>query len=122
MELSFTTRPMMRSLQDTDLSDIVVFTITAPPYWDEVRSNVLIVPVDVEPNADQVRRIVNRLASSSSAEETLVERAQQALDTNTTFMSIATPTQAQVLAQVRALTRENSALIRLLLRQLDSAE
>jgi hypothetical protein len=47
--------------------------------------------------------------------QTLQSRAEQALATNATFLAIASPTNAQTLAQVRALTRETTALIRLLL-------
>lgn len=50
---------------------------------------------------------------------TLRSRAQRALNTNATFLALASPTNAQTLAQVRNLTRETSALIRLLLNQVD---
>lgn len=48
------------------------------------------------------------------------QRAEQALQTNTDFLALDPPTNAQVLAQVRALTQEASALIRLVLRRFDS--
>jgi hypothetical protein len=52
----------------------------------------------------------------------LEDRARAALDTNRTFLALASPTNAQTLAQVRQLTRQNTALIRLLLNQLDSTD
>lgn len=50
---------------------------------------------------------------------TLVDRATLGLATNNTFLAIANPTNAQILAQTRALTKEYSSVIRLLLDQLD---
>lgn len=51
---------------------------------------------------------------------TITQRAQAALATNTTYLAIPTPSNAQIAAQVQALTKECSALIRLLLGLLDS--
>ena len=46
---------------------------------------------------------------------TLQQRAQAALTANAAFVAIATPTNAQVVAQVTRLTKECNALIRLFL-------
>ncbi len=53
-------------------------------------------------------------------ETTLRDRATSALATNTTYLALATPTNAQVVAQVKALTQQVNALIRLAVRALDS--
>jgi hypothetical protein len=53
---------------------------------------------------------------------TIEDRMRQALDANATFLALASPTQAQTLAQVRRLTRECSALIRLALSELDTVD
>lgn len=53
---------------------------------------------------------------------TLEERALAALDTNRTFLNVKSPTNAQTLAQVRALTQQNNGLIRLVLNKLDGVE
>lgn len=50
---------------------------------------------------------------------TLRSRALTALDANATFLALASPTNAQVVAQVQKLTRECNGLIRLALSQLD---
>lgn len=70
----------------------------------------------------------NAVADLKNAEETatinratIEEQAATALETNTTFLAIATPTNAQVLAQTKALTRQTNGVIRLLIGRLESA-
>lgn len=58
--------------------------------------------------------------TTANNQSTLQQRAAGALTANTTFLGIASPTNAQVVAQVQALTKECTALIRLMLGQLDT--
>ena len=51
-------------------------------------------------------------------EATVEDRLRAGLDANRTYLAIATPTAAQQRAQVARLTRQNTALIRHLLRHL----
>jgi hypothetical protein len=50
---------------------------------------------------------------------TMRERAETALESNRTFLALASPTQAQTLTEVKALARQMNGLIRLVLGQLD---
>lgn len=61
--------------------------------------------------------LANDTANTNRA--TIQQQAAAALDANRTFLAIASPTNAQTLAQVKALTRQNQGIIRLLLNQLD---
>jgi hypothetical protein len=54
--------------------------------------------------------------------ETIQSQAATALATNTTFLALASPTNAQLAAQVKALTRQSQGLIRLALNRLEAAE
>lgn len=49
---------------------------------------------------------------------TIYTKAAQALAANTTFLGVASPSAAQVAAQVKLLTREVNGLLRLLVHQL----
>lgn len=50
---------------------------------------------------------------------TIRNQANAALDNNRTYLAIATPTNAQVVAQVRSLTQQMNGVIRLILGKLD---
>lgn len=50
------------------------------------------------------------------------EKSQAALESNAVFLADNTPTNAQLAAQVKRLTRQNNALIRMTLGLLDSED
>lgn len=53
---------------------------------------------------------------------TLEEKALKAMEINRTFLRLASPTNAQTLAEVKNLARQNNGIIRLLLKQLDGTD
>lgn len=63
-----------------------------------------------------------RVAGERTNESTIRDRAGQALAANLTFLAAASPTNAQVVAQVKALTRQNNGLIRLVLNRFDGTD
>lgn len=77
--------------------------------------------------ATALQPILNAEAAAAAAQAvlsgnqtTLQTKAQAALAANATFLALASPTNAQIVAQVQALTKECSALIRLALGVFDS--
>lgn len=61
-------------------------------------------------------------AIPSSPVDTLQQKAGQALVNNKAFLALDTPANAQIVAQVKALTRQVSALIRLEIGALDTTD
>ena len=68
-------------------------------------------------STEQVTGLPVERAADRNA-RTVEDRLRSALDANRTYLAIATPTAAQQRAQVARLTRQNTALIRRLLRDL----
>ena len=58
--------------------------------------------------------------SAEANREAIIAQARAALKANATYLAIASPTQAQAVAQVERLTRECSALLRLVLDDLST--
>jgi hypothetical protein len=62
--------------------------------------------------------VTENVPAEDTNRQSIETKAVNALAANVTFLALANPTSAQVSAQVKLLTRETSALIRLLLNQL----
>lgn len=60
--------------------------------------------------------------TASTNRVTITDKARQALTANAGFLALTSPTNAQVLTQVKVLTRECSALIRLMLDELSTTD
>lgn len=59
-------------------------------------------------------------AAQGSNQSTIRQAAQNALAANTTYLGIASPSNTQVAAQVKALTQQNNRIIRLIIGQFDA--
>jgi hypothetical protein len=74
------------------------------------------------PNGAKDHEVITTSGPGTPAanQQTLQQRAQNALVNNATYLAITTPTTAQAIAQVAALTRQTNAVIRVLLSQYDT--
>lgn len=86
--------------------------------WDEAGQVIETRTLTVEEVAAFAAEAAEALAETN--ERTIEDRARAALTANAAFLAIASPTNAQTLAQVRRLTKECSVLIRLAVRELDN--
>lgn len=68
------------------------------------------------------RAETTRVQTEATNAVSIRDSAAQALAANKTFLAIASPTNAQVSAQVKALTRQNQGLIRLVLQRFDGTD
>lgn len=75
-------------------------------------------PYSAQENADADARTEASLEQAN--ESSLHQKAAAALSANATFLALSSPTNAQNAAQVKALTRQCNALIRLAIRDLSS--
>jgi len=75
-------------------------------------------------NADMAAAAIQAAADAltSGNKATIESRAMTALTTNRDFLALASPTNAEALAQIKALTHQNVAIIRLLLGALEGVD
>lgn len=75
-----------------------------------------------EPGHWTSERVVWKAGSAEANRLSILDAARQALVTNRTYIAIASPTAAQTAAQVKALSRQNNGIIRLMLNALDGTD
>lgn len=68
---------------------------------------------DTNQRVEQDDTGAQRVTYANPVEDSIRKQAAAALSVNATFLGIAAPSQAQSLAQIRALTRQVNALIRM---------
>lgn len=103
-------------------TDMFADITTAPVLTMTWGAGVLAVDFDGDLTAAEIDAVVRRIVCRNLNEETLQNQALQALQNNRDFLAITTPTNAQVLAQVKALSRQNNGIIRQLLGFLDGTD
>jgi hypothetical protein len=81
-------------------------------------------PISRPYNAEELQQAAPYAAAVTSAanQQVITDLAIAALASNRDYLALDPPTQAQALAQVKALTRQNNGIIRLLLRRLDGTD
>lgn len=111
----------------TQLADQIATTLAlATEPTVEINPTQIIVthPSISSGNTAAVQSLINAYvfdpAWSGGVQGLLLARAAGALSGNATFLALASPTTAQAITQVKALTRQVDALIRLAANQLDS--
>lgn len=77
-------------------------------------------PYTAQENAEADSSQATDVAESNK--KTINQQAKTALANNRNFLAIPSPSNAQTLAQVKALTRQNNGIIRLLLDKLDGTD
>lgn len=84
--------------------------------YDETGVETLARPYTPEENAEADARAQAQTEATNEAD--LMAKARNAITGNKNFLAIASPTNAQTVAQVKALTRQMNAMIRLEVRDL----
>jgi len=108
-----------RDVDFGDFADLTTVTVV-DVRWDG--DGVLEVEFASDLTPAEVEAVVRRIKSRNATEETLQRQATAAMQNNRDFLAITTPTQAQAVAQVKALSRQMNGVIRMLLGLLDGAD
>lgn len=88
--------------------------------WDAAGNQIATRPLSTAEASDLAAQDAARAAGDNSA--TLRQQAVQALATNRTYVALTSPTATQTTAQMKALSRQMNALIRLTLGLLDGTD
>ena len=104
---------------DTDtFADVTAVPVTALRWADDSAE----VTFAADLTDAEVAAVKRRMMSRNTNEEILRERAEQALDANRAYLAVVNPDAAAVRQQVDRLTRQNVAVMRMLLGFLDGTD
>jgi hypothetical protein len=101
-----------KSLIRRRISPTMFEGITKIPATVTLRGNTLTAVFEGTLTDDEQAQVTHLLTSSDDTEMVNAQLVATALSNNRTFLNLSAPTNAQTLAQVRALTRQMNALIR----------
>ena len=107
--------PPGREIQFGDFADLTPIPLLQADLAD-IGFNLIF---DGDITAAVQAQIVARAESTNANDETLRNRATTAMANNRTYLNLTQPANADVVAQVAALTRQMNAVIRLVLQQFD---
>jgi len=111
-----------------DLGDKIAASLglTTPPIVDINASQIVVTHASIAAgNTAAIQALISayvldatRAGFGPGVLGMLLNKAKNAIAANNTFLAISSPTQAQTLAQVQLLTRENTAIIKIMANQL----
>jgi hypothetical protein len=102
---------------DSSTCSFVVDHSQNPTAQQIANANAVLAPGGFDwSQAAQDAWVAAQAEASNPTWQTIKDQAQGAVNTNNTFLALTTPTNAQVLAQVQALTRQNTQIINRLLQ------
>lgn len=110
---------LARPVDTTSFTDITVKECIRVGWND---AGQLEVQFAVNLTAEEAEQVRIRCLTTDATEEAIWRAAWNAMTTNRTFNALPTVTSAQLLAEVKALARQNNGIIRLLLAKTDATD
>jgi len=108
-----------RDVSASMFADLITAAVVGEPWWS---GDSVCVEFDRDLTAAEQTAVIRRIECRNLNEETLRQRAEQAMIDNRAYLLLAPPSQSQAAQQITALTRQVNALIRIQLGELDGTD